>query len=239
MENLYYAQKLSFGGVMSTIFVRTVIIYGILILAMRIMGKRQVAQLEISELVTTFLLSELAASCITDDSIPLLFSVIPILTLISIEVISAFTVMKSRTLKRIFIGRPTMIICKGKLNQNELLKNRITVEELLCQLRMKSILSLEDVEYAILEQNGQLSVITKSHEQPLSPNDLDISVPEKGIAHALIIDGDVNEQNLLITGKNDIWLKNTIKKHGCRVEDVFLFTLDDAGNQMLIKRDLK
>lgn len=222
---------------MTTIFIRTVIIYVTLILGMRIMGKRQVGQLEVSELVTTFLLSELASLSITDDSIPLMFSVIPILTLIAIEVISAFAVMKSKTLKRIFVGRPTMIICKGKLNQKELEKNRITVEELFSQLRIKSILSLDDIEYAILEQNGQLSVITKSKEQPLSPVDAGIDVPERGIAHALIIDGDINEQNLLISGKSDQWLKDTIKKYGCRIEDVFIFTVDDLGNQKLIKRD--
>lgn len=224
---------------MTTIFIRTVIIYAILVLAMRIMGKRQVGQLEVSELVTTFLLSELASLCITDDSIPLLFSVIPILTLIAVEVISAFIVMKSRTLKRVFIGRPTMIICKGKLDQKELEKNRITVEELFSQLRMKSILSLDDVEYAILEQNGQLSVITKSSVQPISPIDVGLDVPERGIAHALIIDGDVNEQNLQVSGKDDAWLKKVIKEHGCRVEDVFIFTVDDNGNQKLIKRELK
>lgn len=223
---------------MTTIFIRTIIIYFILILALRIMGKRQVGELEVSELVTTFLLSELASLAITDDNIPLLYSVIPILTLISVEVISAFIVMKSRPLKRIFIGRPTMIVCKGKLNQKALAENRITLEEFMSQLRLKSILSLDDVAYAILEQNGQLSVITKTREQPLSPVDVDVEVPERGIAHALIIDGDVNEQNLLISGKDDAWLMKTIKERGCRVEDVFLFTIDDNGNQLLIKREL-
>ena len=222
---------------MTTIFIRTIIIYIILIFAIRIMGKRQVGQLEVSELVTTFLLSELASLSITDDSIPLLFSVIPILTLVAIEVIGAYAITKSNRLKRIFIGHPTLIICKGKLNQKELERNRISVEELFSQLRLKSIVSLDDVEYAILEQNGQLSVITKCNVQPVSPVDIDLEIPEKGIAHALIIDGTINEQNLQIAGKNDAWLKNKVKSYGCRIEDVFIFTIDDIGNEKLIKRD--
>ena len=222
---------------MATIFIRTLIIYATLILAIRIMGKRQVGQLEVSELVTTFLLSELASFPITDDGIPLLFSVIPILTLVAIEVIGAYAITKSNKLKRIFIGRPTFIIYKGKIIQKELERNRISIEELFSQLRLKSIVSIDQVEYAILEQNGQLSVITKTSVQPLSPNDINMDVPEKGIAHALIIDGAVNEQNLKIAGKSPEWLKKKLKEHKMRIEDVFVYTIDDTGEEKLIRRD--
>lgn len=222
---------------MSTIFIRTLIIYATLILAIRIMGKRQVGQLEVSELVTTFLLSELASFPITDDGIPLLFSVIPILTLVAIEVIGAYAITKSNALKRVFIGRPTFIIYKGKIDQKELERNRITVEELFSQLRLKSIVSIDLVEYAILEQNGQLSVITKSAVQPVSAKDMNIDVPEKGIAHALIIDGAVNEHNLKIAGKSPEWLKKKIKEKGTRIEDVFIYTIDDTGEEKIIRRD--
>jgi uncharacterized membrane protein YcaP (DUF421 family) len=221
---------------MTTIFVRTLITYIVLILAIRIMGKRQVGQLEVSELVTTFLLSELASFPITDDGIPLLFSIIPILTLVAIEVIGAYAVTKSNKLKKIFIGHPTMIICKGKLNLKELERNRITIEELFSQLRMKSIVSLDEVEYAILEQNGQLSVITKTKVQPISPSDVGIAVAEKGIAHAIVIDGSINEQNLTVAGKDRVWLEKRLKAHGCLLEDVFIFTVDDIGDETLIKR---
>ncbi len=224
---------------MSTIFVRTIVTYVILILAIRIMGKRQVGQLEVSELVTTFLLSELASFPITDDGIPLLFSIIPILTLVALEVIGAYAVTKSNRLKKIFIGHPTMIICKGKLDQRELERNRISIEELFSQLRMKSIVSLDDVEYAILEQNGQLSVITRSMVQPISAEDIGLDVSEKGIAHALVIDGSINEQNLIISGKTEEWVRKRLKCSGCIVEDVFIFTVDDLGNEKLIKRDTK
>ncbi len=222
---------------MSTIFIRTLIIYATLIFAIRIMGKRQVGQLEVSELVTTFLLSELASFPITDDGIPLLFSVIPILTLVAIEVIGAYAVTKSNKLKRIFIGRPTFIIYKGKVDQKELERNRISVEELFSQLRLKSIVSIDQVEYAILEQNGQLSVITKTSVQPLSPSDIDMDVPEKGIAHALIIDGAINEQNLKIAGKTREWLKKKLKEKGTSLEDVFVYTIDDTGEEKLIRRE--
>ena len=221
---------------MTTIFVRTLITYIVLIFAIRIMGKRQVGQLEVSELVTTFLLSELASFPITDDGIPLLFSIIPILTLVALEVIGAYAVTKSNKLKKIFIGHPTMIICKGKLDTKELERNRITVEELFSQLRMKSIVSLDEVEYAILEQNGQLSVITKSKVQPLSPTHVGVDVREKGIAHAIIIDGCINEQNLTIAGRDRVWLEKRLRAHGCMIDDIFIFTVNDIGDETLIKR---
>jgi uncharacterized membrane protein YcaP (DUF421 family) len=129
-----------------------------------------------------------------------------------------------------------MIICKGKLNLKELERNRITIEELFSQLRMKSIVSLDEVEYAILEQNGQLSVITKTKVQPISPSDVGIAVAEKGIAHAIVIDGSINEQNLTVAGKDRVWLEKRLKAHGCLLEDVFIFTVDDIGDETLIKR---
>ena len=201
------------------------------------MGKRQVGQLEVSELVTTFLLSELASFSITDDGIPLLFSIIPILTLLAIEVIASFALTKSKRLKKIFIGHPTMLICKGVLDQKELARNRITLEELFGQLRLKSITSLEEIEYAILEQNGQLSVITKNAKQPVSCEDVNLKVEQKGIAHAIIIDGVINDYNLKVSGKSREWVINRLKKQGARTDNVFLFTVDDAGNEILIMRD--
>ncbi len=222
---------------MSTIFIRTLIIYIILIGTMRIMGKRQVGQLEVSELVTTFLLSELASFSITDDGIPLLFSVIPILTLLAIEVIASFAITKSKKLKKIFIGHPTMIICKGVLDQKELARNRISLEELFGQLRLKSITSLDEIEYAILEQNGQLSVITKNSKQPVSAEDIKLEVSQKGIAHAIVIDGVINDYNLKVSGKGKLWVERRLEKRGTCADNVFLFTIDDAGNEVLILRD--
>lgn len=222
---------------MTAVFVRTIIIYIILIFAIRVMGKRQVGQLEVSELVTTFLLSELASYSVTDDSIPILFSVVPILTLVALEVIGAYLLTKSNRLKRIFIGRPALIISKGRLDQAELERNRISIEELISQLRTKSIVSLDDVQYAILEQNGQLSVITKSSAQPVSPRDMNIQVNEKGIAHALVIDGAVNEDNLMLASKTKSWLEQKLRSRSCHIEDVFIFTVDDMGNEKLILRD--
>lgn len=221
---------------MSTIFIRTVLIYIILIAAMRVMGKRQVGQLEVSELVTTFLLSELASFTITDDGIPLLFSVIPILTLLSLEVVGSFTVNKSPLLKKLFIGHPTILIRKGKIIEAELLRNRISIEELLSQLRLKNVTAVDDVEYAILEQNGQLSVIPKADKLPATPSDLKLTVSEVGIAHAVVIDGTVNEENLRLSGRDRVWLEQYLKCEGIACSKVFLLTVDDAGNILLTKK---
>ncbi len=221
---------------MLTILIRIILIYAILLITMRVMGKRQIGQMQVSELITTILLSELAAQPIADDRIPLTFAIIPIGTLISIEVILSFAVTRISFLKPIFEGKPNILIERGKLKPNELLKVRLSLEELLSQLRIAGISDISDVEYAIIEHNGQLSVIPKKRAQPPTGYDLNQTIPEAGIAHALIVDSKISDFDLSLIGKNRKWLLTHLKKQNIAIEDILLFTVDDNGKENLILR---
>jgi len=221
---------------MLTIFIRVLLIYLLLLGTIRAMGKRQIGELQISELITTILLSELAAAPITDDQIPLAFAIIPIATLLSLEVIISFAVTKIPALKPIFDGKPSILICRGKLDRSELARTRISLEEFLSQIRLAGIGDISDVEYAILEQNGQLSVIPKRVQSPPDAAALRIDVPEPGIAHAVIVDGVVSTFDLDLIKRDRKWLTGRLRHYNAKLDDVFLFTVDDAGKENLIRR---
>lgn len=221
---------------MLTIFIRILLIYILLILTMRFMGKRQIGQLQLSELVTTILLSELAVQPITDENIPLSFAVIPIATLISLEVIISFAVTKVPFLKPIFDGKPSILINRGEIDLEEIARVRISMEEFLSQLRIAGIADIADVDYAILEQNGQLSVIQKRNESPPTCRELAKSVRETGISHALIVDSKISKFDLKLIGKDENWLNSRLKKNGVNIDEVFLFAVDDDGKENLIKK---
>ncbi|MBO5338397.1 MAG: DUF421 domain-containing protein [Clostridia bacterium] len=214
---------------MATVLIRTVIIYLVFVFSIRLLGKRQVGELELSELIITFMLSELATVPIQDPSVPLSFVLIPVVILLSFEVAFSFLVTKSNFLKKIIIGNPSYIIKKGKLNQKELSKLRMSLGELLGELRLKDVSDISTVDYAVLEENGKLSVFKKIENGKKSP----------GIAHALVIDGSINESNLKISGKTEKYVYSYLKKHNLELENVFLLTCDDEGTSNLIIKEEK
>ncbi|MBR5615790.1 MAG: DUF421 domain-containing protein, partial [Clostridia bacterium] len=181
---------------MITIFVRTLLIYLMVTGAMRLMGKRQIGQLEVSELITTLLLSEIATLPIENPDIPVLYAVVPIVTLLTLEVCTALLLSRHPRLRRKIEASPSMLIRNGKLDQGELARNRLSVDELFAGLRQQGIGDPDEVAYAILEKNGQLSVIQKEQFRHATPSDLSLSVKREGIMHLLISDGDVNEYNM-------------------------------------------
>lgn len=221
---------------MLTILIRIFLIYTILLVTMRVMGKRQIGEMQVSELVTTLLLSELAAQPIADDRIPLVFAIIPIGALISIEVILSFAVTRIPFLKPIFDGKPSILINRGRISMKELLKVRISLEELLSQLRVNGVSDIADVEYAILEHNGQLSVIRKRRADPPSAYDMKLTVTESGIAHAVVIDSKISDYDLGLIKKDRKWLDSRLDQQKAALRDVLLFTVDDAGKENLILR---
>ena len=220
---------------MYTLLFRTVITYALLVGALRLMGKRQLGELELSELVITMLLSELASIPIADNTIPLTFSLLPIAVLVSLEVIISFLAIKHRGVKRLIGGSPSIIISKGRLCKSEMERVRLSLDELMSHLRLNNISDISDVAYAILEENGQLSVIPKTSAKTPTLSDLNIQKPEEGIIHTIVADGEVCDFNLRLSGHNGKWLKNTLKKYKVRASDVFLMTVDDAGNINLIR----
>ncbi|MCQ2386393.1 MAG: DUF421 domain-containing protein, partial [Clostridia bacterium] len=198
---------------MASIIIRTALIYLFLAAILRLMGKRQIGELQISELISTLLLSELAALPLEDPETPILYSVLPITLIVALEL--TISNLKGRFLvfKRLFEGRPAVLINKGEIDREEMRKVRITLEEMLSAFRLEGISDPSDVYYAIMEQNGHLSVIPKSLKQPLTPENMGIKATKKGIAHALIVDGVLSEKELKSCKKDKAWLARTLEKN--------------------------
>lgn len=222
---------------MLTVFIRTLIMYFTLVIAVRLTGKRQIGELQISELVITYMLSELAVFPITDKNAPLSHSVIPIVLLLSLEVIFSFVQTKSRRFRKLFSGGPTILIAKGKLDGDELAKNRIDMEEFLGELRLKGAFDISDVEYAFLEENGQLSVQLKASASTFTPEQLDIKVTEKGCPHAVVVDGEINRAALTSALRNEKWLLDFLEEERFNLQQVFLMTVDDVGGITVMIRE--
>ncbi len=222
---------------MITIFARTVIIYAILIVSMRLMGKRQIGELEISDLVTTFLISELASLPISDNSIPLTHALVPIIILITFEVVSSCLLVRFPTIKNIFSARPSILINKGRPDRRAMMSARISVDELISELRQKGITNISEVEYAILEQTGKITVIEKSEYKPVSAKQMKIKTEESGIVHVLVCEGKINKHSLncLNMTKKDVMYE--LRRKRIDLPDVYIMTADDLKNFEIIKKE--
>lgn len=222
---------------MVTILTRTLIIYVFLLMTMRFMGKRQLGELEISELVTTLLLSEIASLPITTPELPLLHSVIPIAALMSLEVLLSASLLRFPKLKSLLSIRPAFIIYRGKLRHGAMRSVRMSYEELISQLRQKDITDISSVEYAILEPNGKISTILKEGFQPTTKDDLNITQSETGMMHILISDGRISDRTLKLLGKDEAWLSKTLSSHSLNADEIYLMTSDDLGNLRICTSD--
>ncbi|HOM03694.1 MAG TPA: DUF421 domain-containing protein [Acetivibrio sp.] len=216
---------------MSIIVFRTLFLYMIVVIIMRIMGKRQIGQLQPFELVIALMISELAALPMQNTGIPLINGIIPILTLLFAQVTLSLIGLKSTKARAIICGRPSILIQNGKINEQQLKKEMYTINDLLEQLRIKNIHNIADVEFAILETNGQLSVIPKSQKRPLSPEDLNVPTKYEGLSLDIIIDGEISQENLKLANLDVNWLNNTLSKFGINnPKDVLFASLDSEGN---------
>jgi len=212
-------------------FIRTLILYILIITGVRLMGKRQVGELEPSELVLSLLIADLAAVPMQDFGIPLLTGLIPILTLLSLTTIFSVLTMKSMRFRTLMCGRPSIVIRDGRLEQQEMHRNRYTVDELMEELRMKGYTDLTEIKYAILETNGQLSVLPRADRKPPTLAQLNIPACEPGLPVVLISDGRVLSHNLELSGYDRLWLDGQLRKRRCSSPaQVFLMTVDEQGS---------
>lgn len=215
---------------MLVVFVRALVLYIIVVISMRIMGKRQIGQLQPFELAIAIMISELAAVPMQNTGIPLINGIIPILTLLIAQLLMSLLSLKSIKARALICGKPAILIEKGKIRESELKKELYTLNDLLEQLRIKNFANIEDVEYAILETNGQLSVIPKSQKRPLNPKDMNIKTDYEGISVDLILDGRVLENNLRSAGKDRKWLDQELRKHQYSSPEEILFAcIDPSG----------
>lgn len=203
---------------------RTTLFYFFIVLAYRIMGKREIAQLGIIDLIVSILIAELVAISIENIKDPIIYTIIPIVLLVILELVLAFVSIKSRKFRNIFGGKPSLIICNGKINFKEMVKQRYSMDDLLLELRQREIKSIENVEYAFLEPNGKLSIF-KYNILKLKSN---YPMP-------LIVDGEIQEKVLKYIHKNKIWLKNTLSRKKLNIEDVF-YCFYKGSKLYIIKR---
>ena len=184
------------------------------------------------------MLSEIAATPILDPRVPLLHAVVAIVLLLSIELLVSYLLIKSSRLKRLVCGTPSILIRQGQLIQKELRKNRVDIEELFSELRQKGYSDLNDINYAILEENGQISVFPYTEKSPATAKDLSLSVEENGIAHLCVADGKILSDSLQILGWTKERIEKEIRKRRLRLADVFILTVDDRDNVTIIKKTL-
>ena len=219
-------------------FVRTIILYLLIIAGVRLMGKRQVGELEPSELVLALIIADLAAVPMQDFGIPLISGVIPILTLLSVTMLISMLTMKSVRFRALLCGRPSIIVENGKLHQREMAKNRFTIDELMEELRMKGITDISTIKYAILETNGQLSVLPYADQKPPTAKDMSLAPEESGLPIVIINDGRILEHNLKTRGYDLNWLEKQLQVQGVKkAEEVYLLTADEMGRVYFSRKE--
>lgn len=214
---------------MATIFFRTLIIYLALIVTMRLMGKRQIGELEVTDLVTTLLISEIAALPITNREIPVILAVIPMITLLMLEVLSSWLLIRFPKMRALVSASPTVIIQKGRLDQNALRDLRISPEELMSEIRQTGLTSLDQVDCAILEKNGKLTVLPKACCAPPSAEALGVRVRQEELMHVVFYNGSFNGAGLRLIGKNRAWLARELEKRELCTDDLFCVTANEGG----------
>lgn len=219
-------------------FIRAIILYFLIIICLRLTGKRQMGDLEPSELVVTFMISELAAVPMQDAGIPILSGVIPILTLISLELLISALSMKSVGFRALMCGRPTVVISNGKILQSAMKKTRLTLDELSECLRKQGVLDISTVQYAIMETDGQLSVILSPLESPPTAKLMKLQPQKLSLPVMVINDGRLMKENLALLGLDTGWVESQLASHGVKsVQEVYLLSSDRNGTIIFEKKE--
>ncbi len=227
---------------MLTIFVRTLLIYGALLLTLRLMGKRQIGELEVTDLVTTLLISEIASLPITNQDIPVAYALIPIATLLILEIFFSMILVRLPRLKGLVSAKPTVIIRHGVLCQRALLDLRMSVEELMSEVRQQGYSDLAMISDAILEKNGKLTVLPKPQFAPPNLGQLGVQVPADPLMHVVLSGGTYNDEGLKLIGHDRAWLDAQLARRGYAKERLFCVTGNENGHLLLIplaKKDKK
>ncbi len=224
---------------MLVVVIRTLILYASVTAAVRIMGKRQIGEMQPSELVVAIMISDLASVPMQAVDIPLLSGIIPVFTLIVAEVFAAFLSLKSKAIRRIIAGEPSVVIRGGRIDEKELVRQRFNLNDLLEQLRISGYPDISQVEIAVLETNGQLSIIPKAEARNVTVKDLNLKNAEKEtIPFMLISDGKINKAELERSGKSEKWLNQELKKKKISsVKEVFVASLDENGKLFLQRKE--
>lgn len=219
------------------VYIRAVLLYIVIIFCVRLMGKRQLGELQPSELVVTIMLSNIATLPIEDVNIPLAMGLIPILTIVCLDVFFSYLTMKSGAVRRLLCGSPKVLISDGKLDQNAMRRLRFTVDDLFEALRAQQVFDISQVQLAMVETTGQISVYVKKEFQPVTLGDLGEQEDDGDPPVVLIEDGVLVRGALSRVKRDGKWLKRTLAKEGVTEQDVFIMTCDGSGKTTVLKKE--
>ena len=224
---------------MITILFRTLIVYFALIVTMRLMGKRQIGELEVTDLVTTLLLSEIASLPITNHEMPVLYAIVPMVILLILETGSSLILVHFPRLRNLVSAKPTVIIHKGKVRPRSLDALRISIDELMSEVRQQGLTDLSQVETAILEKNGKLTVLPKAEYQPPTAGSLGLSPKNDALMHVVWRNGAVSAMGLELIEKDRAWLMRKIQKENLKTEDLLCIMANEEGRMVWISKEKK
>ena len=222
---------------MLTSYLRTLLLYLVLLGAIRFLGKRQIGQMEASEFVVAMLVADLAAIPMQDVAIPLYAGLVPILTVLGAELVLAGICLRSIRFRRLLCGKPVILIENGRVLQNNLRRTRVTIDELMGHLREKDVLDVRTVQYAILETNGNLSVFPYPAEVAPSARDLQVHPKDRYLPITIVSDGCLLEENLRLSGRDGDWLRKTLGDYRATVAGTWLLTVDKQGHILWLGKE--
>ena len=222
---------------MSISIIRTALLYGLLILSVRLMGKRQVAEMEPAEFVVTMLLANLAAVPMQDNRLPLVSGVAPIFTILGLELILAVLSLKLLPIRRLLNGVPTLLIRDGRIDQRALGICRVSLDELQQKLREKDVFDFTQVAYAILETDGELTVMLYSDYQNASKRDVGVKTSSAELYYNVVSDGVILRDNLRLAGFDETWLESVLHRRKCDKKGIFLLAVNSRGDVQCVKRE--
>lgn len=218
-------------------YLRTLLLYMVLIFCVRLMGKRQIGEMEPAEFVVTMLLANLAAIPMQDGAIPLYSGLVPILTVLGMELVLSGLIMHSVVFRRFLCGKPVILINNGKILQENLRRTRVTLDELTGHLREKDVLDIRTVQYAILETDGSLSVFPYPKERPASAKDAGIHPKQQFLPVTIIEDGYLSQENLKQAGKDESWLNQVLRENDAEAQETLLLTVDAADKVLWLGKE--
>ena len=222
---------------MFVVLIRTVALYLFIVVGIRLLGKHQIGQLEPSELVLTLIIADLASVPMQDNGIPLLSGLIPIVVLLALSSVISTLCTKSLGFRALLCGKPSVVVENGKVLQRELERCRLTIDELLEELRMQGYTDIRTIKFALLETNGQLSILPRAEEKPATAAQLGIATQETGLPVVLVSDGRLLEHNLKGAGYEHNWLEKQLAVHGLRsTRQALLLTVDEGGNTYCVPK---
>lgn len=218
--------------------IRTLILYVLILIMVRLMGKRQISDLQTSELVVTLLISNIAVIPMQDTSLPLLSGVVPILLLVGSEILISFLMLKNYRFRQLICGKPQIVISNGVIDQKKMRELRISTEDLGEQLRQEGVFAISDVKYAIIETNGKLSVMKKALKDSVTAEQMNISNPTADFEVVIISDGEIAKSSMEFYGLDKEWVKKTLRKNQTELKDVFIMTVTADHKYNIIKKEI-